>query len=143
MISQQNGPAGPATVARRAQGVMSGAARKKRVLVVDDQPGVTRFIEIYLKLRGFDVISTGSGREALELAASCKPDIMLLDIIMPGMDGFEVMRRLRTFSRMPVIAISASLGSHGDADAMGADDFLAKPFRPGDILKRINRLLGL
>jgi DNA-binding response OmpR family regulator len=143
MDDRKNGLAGPATVARRAGNVMSGAARKKRVLVVDDQPMVTRFIEVYLKARGFDVISTNSGREALELVSSSKPDIMLLDIVMPDMDGFEVMRRLRAFSRLPVIAISASTGNHKGAEVMGADDFMPKPFHSEDMLKRINRLLGM
>lgn len=142
MTSKRNGPAGPATVARRAKGATSGADSKKRVLVVDDQPRVLRFIEVYLKARGFDVISTNSGLEALELVVSGEPDIVLLDISMPGMDGFEVMRRLRTFSRLPVIAISASTGND-DGEGMGADDFIPKPFQMEDMLKRINRLLGL
>ncbi len=137
-----NGPVGPATMLRRAEGAIRGAVRKKRVLVVDDQPRVTRFIEIFLKLKGFEVVTARSGREALELVASSQPDIMLLDIVMPGMDGFEVMRRLRTFSRIPVITISASPGTGADADAAGADDFLLKPFQTEDMLKRINRLLG-
>ena len=121
---------------------MNETVKKKRVLVVDDQFRVTRFIEIYLKLKGFDVSCATSGREALELARSCEPDIMLLDIIMPDMDGFEVMRRLRSFSKIPVIAISASPGNRGDADAMGAADFLQKPFQTEEILDRINLLLG-
>ena len=143
MSEEETRTNGPATMERRAGEVVSGAARKKRVLVVDDQPRVTRFVEIFLKLKGFDVISTTSGREALELVVSRQPDIMLLDIIMPEMDGFEVMRRLRTFSMIPVIAISASPGKHRGAEAIGADDFLPKPFQTEDMLKRINRLLGM
>jgi two-component system, OmpR family, KDP operon response regulator KdpE len=121
---------------------MNNTEKKKLVLVVDDQFRVTRFIEIYLKLKGFDVVCATSGREALELARSREPDIMLLDVIMPDIDGFEVMRRLRSFSKIPVIVISASPGNRGDAEAMGADDFLLKPFQTEEILDRINLLLG-
>lgn len=128
---------------RREEDVVRGAARKKRVLLVDDEQGVTRFIEIFLKLKGFDAISTNSGLEALKLVASFKPDIMLLDIAMPEIDGFEVMRRLRAFSRLPVIVISAWTGPQKDAEAGGAADFLPKPFQMEVMLKKINRLLGM
>jgi two-component system KDP operon response regulator KdpE len=121
---------------------MSNDDRKKCVLVVDDQPRIIKFIEIFLRLKGFNVISATSGLEALEMIRSETPDIMLLDIVMPDMDGFEVMRRLRDFSRMPVIAISASPGRRGDAEAMGANDFISKPFQTEEILVRINHLLG-
>jgi two-component system KDP operon response regulator KdpE len=121
---------------------MTESDKKKRVLVVDDQLRVTRFMEIYLRLKGFDVICATSGREALEMVRSLEPDIMLLDIIMPDMDGFEVMKRLRSFSQMPVIAVSASPEDHNDADAIGADDYLQKPFQTQEVLRRINLLLG-
>lgn len=112
------------------------------MLVVDDHPKVLRFIEIDLKLRGFDVVTTMSGEEAVELVKSRKPDIMLLDIIMPEVDGLEVLRRLREFTHLPVIAFSASHGSHEDALRLGADDFMAKPFRPDELLRRIEALLS-
>ena len=95
-------------------------AKKQRILVVDDQPKVLRFIEIDLKLRGFEVITSTSGNEALELARSLEPDIMLLDIVMPDISGFEVLSRLRTFTQLPVIAFSASPGNQGDALRHGA-----------------------
>jgi two-component system, OmpR family, KDP operon response regulator KdpE len=134
---------GTRTVPAGWAGPVAGQARKKRILVVDDQPRITRFIEIYLKLRGFDVICASSGLEALAMVNSRKPDAMLLDIIMPGMDGLEVMRRLRRFSRIPVIAISASPVHHSEAEAAGADNFLPKPFQMEEVLERINQLLGL
>jgi CheY-like chemotaxis protein len=115
---------------------------KKRVLVVDDHPKVLRFIDIDLRLRGYDVTTTGSGEEALALVKTSKPDIMLLDIIMPGIDGFEVLRRLRGFTRLPVIAFSASLENHEDAMRLGANDFVAKPFEPVDLERRIKTILG-
>ena len=115
--------------------------KKWLILVVDDHPKVLRFIEIDLKLHCFDVITTTSGEEALKIVKSAKPNIMLLDIIMPGMDGFEVLRQLRAFSQLPVIAFSASSGNREDALRLGADDFMTKPFHPDDMVRRIEALL--
>jgi len=121
---------------------MKTPERKQCVLVVDDHPKVLRFIEIDLKLCGFKVITTTSGSEALELVKSAQPDIVLLDIIMPGMDGFEVLRRLRDFTQLPVIAFSASPGNYHEAVRLGADDFMPKPFQPEEMVKRIEALLS-
>ena len=120
---------------------MSDIKKKKCVLVVDDQPKVLRFIGIDLKLRGFEVISTTSGREALDLVKSAKPDIMLLDIIMPEIDGFEVLKELRTFTDLPVIVFSASPGSHDSAMQLGANDFMPKPFHAAEMGSRIKKLV--
>ena len=116
--------------------------KQKCVLVVDDQPKVLRFIEIDLKLRGFEVITTTSGEKALELVKTAEPDIMLLDIIMPGIDGIEVLRQLRTFSELPVIAFSASPVNQNDAIRNGANGYMKKPFQPEDMAAKINSLLG-
>ena len=121
---------------------MNRAEKKQRVLVVDDHPKVLRFIEIDLKLRGVEVITVTSGKKALEMLEVAEPDIMLLDIVMPEMDGFEVLKKLRTFTRLPVIAFSASPGSHDDALEQGADDFMAKPFRPDEMVGKIEALLS-
>ena len=116
---------------------------KKRVLVVDDQPRVLKFIEIDLKLRGFEVFCAGSGEQALAVISSAKPDIILLDMVMPEKDGFEVLRELRTYSRIPVIAFSASPGNQDPALAAGASDFMHKPFNPEDMAKKISTLLSI
>lgn len=121
---------------------MNAEGKKQCVLVVDDHPKVLRFIEIDLKLCGFEVITATSGNEALELVNSTKPDIVLLDIIMPGMDGFEVLRKLRDFTQLPVIAFSASPGNYDEAMRLGANDFVAKPFQPDEMVKRIKALLS-
>jgi two-component system KDP operon response regulator KdpE len=114
---------------------------QRHILVVDDEPKVLRFIEIGLKLRGFNVLTTTSGQEALVLASREKPDLMLLDILMPDMDGFEVIKQLRSFSTIPVIAISASAAVQNDIIKHGADYFIMKPFDPNDLAMMINRLL--
>ena len=112
------------------------------MLVVDDHPKVLRFIEIDLKIRGFEVITTTSGNQALELVKSVGPDIMLLDIVMPGMDGFEVLRKLRDFTELPVIAFSASPGNYHEAMRLGANDFVPKPFQPDEMASKIEALLA-
>ena len=120
---------------------MSETEKKQRVLVVDDHPKVLRFIEIDLKLRGFEVITTTSGEKALELVKSVKPDIMLMDIIMPDIDGFEVLKKLRTFTQLPVIALSANPGNQDKAMRLGANDFMLKPFDPDVMGRRLSTIL--
>jgi two-component system KDP operon response regulator KdpE len=112
--------------------------RKKLILVVDDEPMVLRFLEIELRLWEFDVASTTSGATALEMVRSEGPDIMLLDIIMPDMDGFEVLRRLREFSDIPVFAISAGIHHAEKARQLGANEFFTKPFQVSEIVPRIH-----
>lgn len=121
---------------------MNAEGKKQRVLVVDDHPKVLRFIEVDLRLRGFEVMTTTSGGEALELVKSAKPDIVLLDIIMPGVDGFEVLKKLRDFTQLPVIAFSASQSNCDEAMRLGANDFMPKPFQLHEMVRRINALLG-
>lgn len=114
---------------------------KARVLIVDDDIRILRFIGANLKLNGYDAITATCGEEALKLAGLEKPNIMLLDILMPIMDGFEVLRRLRTVSELPVIALSAHGSAAQKALSLGANDFLAKPFMPDELIKRIEAIL--
>jgi DNA-binding response OmpR family regulator len=120
---------------------MSETEKKKLVLVVDDQPKVLKFVEIDLKLRGFGVLTTGSGEKAVELVKDEKPDILLLDMVMPGMDGIEVLKKIRAFTDLPVIAFSASPMNHDLALVAGANDFMHKPFDPDDMARRIKILI--
>jgi two-component system, OmpR family, KDP operon response regulator KdpE len=115
--------------------------KKKLVLVVDDEPKVLKFIEIDLKLRGFCVLTTGSGEKAVKMAKDEKPDIMLLDVVMPGKDGIAVLKELRSFSDLPVIAFSASPGNQDAAMLAGANDFMHKPFDPDDMARTIKTLI--
>ena len=114
---------------------------KKRVLIVDDEPKVLTFVNMKLKLCGYDVITAASGREALDLVRSDNPDIMVLDIVMPEMDGFEVLKNLRSFTKMPVIVFSARSTNSDQVFKLGANDFIAKPFDPDDLVRRIKRLM--
>jgi two-component system KDP operon response regulator KdpE len=110
-----------------------------RVLVVDDEERILNFLTAKLKLSGYDVVTARDGLGALEQVQSQEPDLVVLDIVMPGMDGFEVLKELRTFSSTPVIVLSAK-GAHTDRIrglGMGADDYLPKPFNPDELVARI------
>jgi DNA-binding response OmpR family regulator len=111
------------------------------VLIVDDDARILRFISSSLRLAGHTVCTATCGEEALGLVESDKPDVMVLDILMPQLDGFEVIRRLRAVSDLPVIAISAHSSAAGEALDLGANSFLAKPFHPAELIKRIDSLL--
>ena len=116
---------------------------KLRVLVVDDEPRILRFVRLSLASQGFDVLEASSGEEGLRMADSEKPDAMVLDIFMPGVDGFGVLRKLREregrngASHLPVIVFSARASVAEEAMRMGASDFISKPFMPEEIAERI------
>ena len=113
------------------------------VLAVDDEPGILRLIKLELSTQGFRVVTASSGEEALRTAEEQRPDIALLDIVMPEMTGLEVMRRLRERSSIPVILLTAK-GSESDKVRgleLGADDYLAKPFSPDELSARVRAVL--
>jgi DNA-binding response OmpR family regulator len=116
---------------------------KKRVLVVDDEPGIRRFVSTSLGLAGFDVTTTGSGEEALKLAETQNPDIILLDILMQPLSGFDVLERLRKFSQVPVIVFTARKEIADLAMKEGANGFIMKPFIPDELVKKIGTSLKL
>ncbi|MBI2934345.1 MAG: response regulator [Chloroflexi bacterium] len=115
---------------------------KKRVLVVDDEQRILKFIGLMLKVSGYEVIIATNGMEGLQMAQTQKPDIILLDIIMPVMDGFEMLRRLRSFCNIPVIVFSARGQTSEKALSLGANDYIAKPFKPEELTERIANILG-
>lgn len=115
----------------------------KTVLVVDDEPHVVEFIAMNLELEGFRVVRAANGYEALEKAAKEMPDLVVLDIMMPDIDGFETLEKLRDISAMPVIFLSAK-GEEVDRIRgldLGADDYITKPFGPRELVSRIRAVL--
>ncbi len=116
--------------------------RMKRVLVVDDEPGVLRFVQVSLSLAGYEVQTTTDAQQALELARAQPPDIVLADIVMAPMDGFQLLDKLRSFSEVPVIVFTAQAIIADLAMKIGANDFIAKPFRPEELEKKIAALLA-
>jgi two-component system KDP operon response regulator KdpE len=116
-----------------------GVVKQFRVLVVDDEQRILNFLNSKLKVSGYEVITAANGAEALEQVQAQEPDLVVLDVMMPGMDGFETLKELRTFSPVPVIILSAK-GANADKVKglhLGADDYLAKPFSPDELIARI------
>ena len=125
----------------RSQTFLEQSDSKTLVLVVDDDVRIQNFIRLSLRLAGYDVITTTDGEEALNVVDSKKLGIMVLDIQMSPMDGFEVLSKLRMVSELPVIVISAHASAANKAINLGANDFLVKPFRPDELVERIKALL--
>jgi Response regulators consisting of a CheY-like receiver domain and a winged-helix DNA-binding domain len=102
-----------------------------RVLVVDDEPQLLRALRINLAARGHDVRTAADGRHALADAAAHVPDVVILDLGLPDMDGVEVIRGLRGWTAVPIIVLSGRAGSGDKVEALdaGADDYVTKPFR--------------
>jgi len=117
------------------------APLKKRVLIVDDEPAIGKVLGIALKLAGYEVIQTTSGAEAIELVRMQAPHVILLDVVMPGVTGLEVLDQVRKFSRVPIIIFSGHPEVVRFALKMGADDSIAKPFDPGLLVEKIKVLL--
>lgn len=117
--------------------------RRLSALVVDDEPSLVRVVEGYLLQDGFDVRTAGDGETGLALARESEPDLVILDLGLPGMDGVEVCRQLRTFSHCYVLMLTARAD---EVDMLiglgvGADDYVTKPFSPRTLLARIHTLL--
>jgi two-component system KDP operon response regulator KdpE len=115
----------------------------ERVLIVDDEPAIRRFLRVTLTAQGYNTFEATSGQEVLDMAAKEKPDIIVLDLGLPDMDGVEVTRLLRKWTGMPIIILSVR-GSEGDKIAAldaGADDYLTKPFGVGELLARLRAAL--
>jgi len=114
-----------------------------RVLVVDDEPQIRRALGINLRARGFDVEIVPDGERALDLAARKHPDVVVLDLGLPGMDGVEVIRGLRGWSQVPIVVLSVR-DAEGDKVAAldaGADDYVTKPFGMDELLARLRAAL--
>jgi DNA-binding response OmpR family regulator len=123
--------------------MVSSASTKGSVLVVEDDATVAEVVTRYLKLDGFDVVCVGDGQTALLAVEEVSPDIVVLDIMLPGIDGLGVCRRLRATSAIPIIMLTA-LGDESDRIVgleLGADDYLTKPFSPRELVARVNAIM--
>ena len=119
------------------------AAQQRRVLIVDDEATVREVVGQYLELEHFSVMQASNGLEALRLAEETPPDLVILDLTLPGIDGLEVCRRLRAASAIPILMLTAR---SDDADKLqgfgiGADDYLTKPFNPRELVARVRAIM--
>jgi len=114
-----------------------------RILVIDDEPPIQRFLRTVLDAGGFTIVQAESGHSALASAAATRPDVILLDLGLPDMDGVEVVRRIREWSRVPIIILSVREREDDKVQALdaGADDYLTKPFGVAELIARIRAAL--
>jgi DNA-binding response OmpR family regulator len=113
------------------------------ILIVDDEPRYLRLMEANLITEGFQVVKANNGQEAVDAVVEKHPDLVLLDVMMPGLDGFGALERVREFSNVPIIMVTAR-GSEGDRVRgldLGADDYIVKPFSATELLARVRAVM--
>jgi two-component system KDP operon response regulator KdpE len=112
---------------------------KTKILVIEDEPEIRRFLRVSLTNNGFEAIEATKGQEGIKLAAELKPEVVILDLGLPDMDGTEVARKIREWTEVPIIVLSARHGENDKVNllAIGADDYLTKPFGVPELLARI------
>jgi len=116
----------------------------KKILLVDDEPAFVRLVEQVLTQKGYEVLQAGNGQEALRLLFTHKPDLVLLDIVMPKMDGWQTLNRIRDVTDMPVIMLTGKQVTERDIVRgldFGADDYLLKPVRNKELVARVKAVL--
>ena len=120
-----------------------GKAARPRILIIDDEPGIVDFIELGLGYEGFEVQSAYDGKTGLRMVMADPPDLVILDLMLPGIDGFELCRRLRRTEQVPVIMLTArdELDDRVRGLDLGADDYLTKPFQFKELAARIRAVL--
>jgi two-component system KDP operon response regulator KdpE len=112
-------------------------------LVIDDEPQMRRLLRVTLEANGYQVFDAATGQEGIVQAAQCRPEVVLLDLGLPDLDGVAVLKRLREWSRVPVIVLSVRDRENDKIAALdaGADDYVTKPFSPGELLARLRTAL--
>jgi CheY-like chemotaxis protein len=119
----------------------------KRILICDDDPVILRLLQVNLELEGYEVLQAHHGEEAVEIATAERPDLVILDIMMPRLDGYQTAERLKSqdeTKEIPVVFVSAK-AQQSDIDkgkSYGVADYLTKPFDPTDLLEIVERLVG-
>jgi len=122
---------------------MSSEKTRYKILAVDDEQRMVRFIQLNLEQDGFEVVTAYNGKEALEQVRTQLPDLILLDIMMPDINGFDVLKKIREVNNVPVIMLTAK-GEEDDRIQgleLGADDYITKPFSPRELVSRIRAVL--
>lgn len=117
--------------------------KRLTALIIDDEPETVRMMKYVLMEAGMDVVGANSGLDAIEKCPHAQPDVILLDLMMPEMDGFETFRFLRNITNAPVLIVSAKSQKEDVVDGLkfGADDYLTKPFYPAELVARINTVV--
>ncbi len=122
---------------------MSNEKTRYKILAVDDEQRMVRFIQLNLEQDGFEVVTAYNGKEALEQVRTQLPDLILLDVMMPDINGFDVLKKIREVNKVPVIMLTAK-GEEDDRIQgleLGADDYITKPFSPRELVSRIRAVL--
>jgi two-component system, OmpR family, response regulator len=116
---------------------------KPKVLVIDDEENVCELITLYFEKAGYDVVCSGDGNEGMDMVRTQKPDIVILDLMLPGMDGLDVCKEIRKFSNVPLIMLTARVDEVDRVLGLeiGADDYVTKPFSPRELLARVKAVL--
>lgn len=115
----------------------------QKILIIEDEDGIIHLLNLYLKNAGYDIVVAKDGADGLALHARAQPDLVILDIMLPALDGFEVCKRIRAWSKTPILMLTA----RGDEDdriqglELGADDYLVKPFSPRELVSRVRAIL--
>lgn len=118
-------------------------APQRRVLIVDDEANIREVLGQYLQIEGFVIMQAADGLEALRLAQSTPPDLVILDVMLPGIDGLEVCRRLRTTSAVPILMLTARSDELDKLEGfrVGTDDYVTKPFSPREVVMRVQAIM--
>lgn len=116
---------------------------KPKIFVVDDDPNIAKLLRLYLEQEGYEASLFTRGDEALAAFRAAAPDLMLLDIMLPGVDGWDVCREVRRVSRLPIIMLSAKEDTFDKVKSLelGADDYITKPFEPKEMIARVKAVL--
>lgn len=115
----------------------------KKILCIDDDPSITDLLDMLLRKRGFEVTVANSGEEGLNLIRKTTPHVVILDLMMPGIDGWQVCKNVRSFSNVPILILSALNDAEMIASALdaGADDYLVKPVSSNVLVANLNKLI--